>query len=885
MTRWGSQEQDELLGLFTQGDLSFAQRDLAELEAAALRAQSVQMRDIFAQRASGGALNAVDIQQKVLNESSRSEPNAGDPSTGKSGTGQSNTARLNTEQPSTGKPLDLRSLEPRALAGLARVAALQNFEENDTSFAITTLNQVLPKLPRAEQSQTLKLLAELLYEEKRFAELDVLVAEHPRINNFFHAYIGVDAKNPHVRRGADERAWLEGFNRPFVERGLLPVTLDEGHEVPFNRLTVNAGNAPQKNQKPEDDADPSSPMVTVILTSYRPARADILNSARSILNQTWHHLELLIVDDASGPEHREVLAELETLDERVRVIRLDTNGGTYRARNIGMAQARGEFITGQDADDWSHPQRIQAQVAHLINNPHCPGNQVNTINMDEDLSRIRHGYHPFFLSPPSLMLRADIMRELGGYLPARKGADNELRDRAGAFTGHRVEHIAAPLVLMRILPSSLSRADFRPGWQHPARLAFWSAYRNWHRYADPQDLCLSSTDRLPLQIPARLANRPEQPSVLDVVFAVDLSHFSRQAATTLHEIAALRDAGLKIGVMHLEDPGLHAAEPGRFTRAFQQVINSGEITQVLADEDFHQIKLVLVRNPRLLQFLPAGETAFTPDVLAVVENSAVAGSVDDENVGKRREALGNQTEAFFGRKPVWLTSAQYPTFYDTRTGQVPRRGPRNTRPVITRTADILPHYWPQDAELRELLYPSDGSADVRLIGDAAAAASALDLPRLPAEWMVYDPAEISMPAALGSADFFIHFTEADTHSSPGEQAAQAVPEPHDAQLGAGSAADRLPQQDLAILQALAAGCIVILPQRYEPEPGQDGLYGDAALYAEPTQVPELVEKFWHDGELYRQQSQRAASFTPRFNRQDYLALINWLESTGEKEGL
>ena len=51
---------------------------------------------------------------------------------------------------------------------------------------------------------------------------------------------------------------------------------------------------------------------------------------RSIISQTWADLEIVIVDDASGPEHADLFAEAAALDPRARVLTMPRNGGATR---------------------------------------------------------------------------------------------------------------------------------------------------------------------------------------------------------------------------------------------------------------------------------------------------------------------------------------------------------------------------------------------------------------------------------------------------------------------------------------------------------------------------------------------------------------------------
>lgn len=795
------------------------------LERTALRAESVHMREILAHLATAGRCSFSELVQGV---------------------------RL-------GGSLDEVS-DYAAAASLAWVVALQNSEEHDTSVATGLLEQVLPHWDRAEvpDYRYHRLLAELYFEQGDSAALKSLLAEFPGVRRYFHGYIPVDAQNPFVAGSSagssSYERWLSGFNRMFTENGLMPVHLDPGPGEPFNRLRTHEG----------PTAGEQGPRVTVIMTSYKPVRDDIIQSARSILNQTWVDLELLVVDDASPEEYASTLDDLRQLDPRVKLIRLDTNGGTYRARNVALHAATGSFVTGQDADDWSHPQRIETQVKHLLNHPETPGNQVYTVNISSDLVRIRRGYHPFIPSAPTLMVRTEIMRELGGYLPARKAADNELRGRVAAYTGSKVEAIRLPLILMRILPDSLSRADFRPGWQHPARRAFWSAYRTWHRTASRQDLQAGGSEAFPIHVPARFIQPPTESISTDVVLLADLCGYGAVQVSLVDEIRALTKAGLRVGVMHSENAHHLSSGARQYHQPLQEMISAGTITHVLADEEFHRVRLLLVRSPEILQFMPRGSSAFSPERLWVAVQSLPGGNPTTY----LPQTCAQHAEAYFGMRPEWVatsTAAQqrlaehlpiaevrpeiYRAPFDPRPYRAARRRRRSLRPVIGRWAGQLPEDWPAEPSVSDLLWPTDGSAEVRLYGDATNAARIVHGGELPAEWVAFQVGDISRRTYYRSLDFFVHYPSADV----------VAPE-------------------RPVLEALAGGCVVLLP------PSHRRIYGEAALYGEPSEIPDLVHRYWNDGELYGRQSQRAAAFSSESDEQEFAQMVVSAATAGMSSG-
>ena len=104
------------------------------------------------------------------------------------------------------------------------------------------------------------------------------------------------------------------------------------------------------------------PLTSVVIPAYN-AELFIERTLRSALRQTHSNLEVIVVDDGSTDKTR-AIAEAAAMDDRVRIISVP-NGGVAKARNIGIAEANGEFVAFLDADDLWHPTKIELQLAAM----------------------------------------------------------------------------------------------------------------------------------------------------------------------------------------------------------------------------------------------------------------------------------------------------------------------------------------------------------------------------------------------------------------------------------------------------------------------------------------------------------------------------------------
>lgn len=107
-------------------------------------------------------------------------------------------------------------------------------------------------------------------------------------------------------------------------------------------------------------------MISVILSTYNNEKT-IFNCIKSILNQTYQNIELIIVNDCSTDGTRKVIQSFS--DKRIVFLENKKNIGRSSSRNKAIAKAKGEFIAIIDGDDIAVPFRLSLQLRYLKNNP------------------------------------------------------------------------------------------------------------------------------------------------------------------------------------------------------------------------------------------------------------------------------------------------------------------------------------------------------------------------------------------------------------------------------------------------------------------------------------------------------------------------------------
>ncbi len=178
-----------------------------------------------------------------------------------------------------------------------------------------------------------------------------------------------------------------------------------------------------------------APRVSVVMTVFDGERF-LAAAIESILAQTLHELELIVVDDGSRDASLAIAEDFAARDPRVRVAAL-AHVGLAAALNHGLALAVAPLVARMDADDLARPDRLRKQVAFLDAHPAIGvvGGQYDDIDaggrfirhgrLPEEPARIRAAMrHACVVWHPTTMMRRELVLTVGGYRAAFESAED-----------------------------------------------------------------------------------------------------------------------------------------------------------------------------------------------------------------------------------------------------------------------------------------------------------------------------------------------------------------------------------------------------------------------------------------------------------------------------
>lgn len=211
----------------------------------------------------------------------------------------------------------------------------------------------------------------------------------------------------------------------------------------------------------------NKPLVSIIMSVFN-GQEHLKESIDSLLNQTYHNLEIIIVNDGSTDSTREVIRFYN--DKRIVFIDRNENLGLTKSLNEGLALCRGNYIARQDVGDISFRTRIEQQVDFLQDHSEISilGSAIEWFNFNRTLKRFVYNGNPdnvrsrllsFFNPIPhsTLMFRKEVVERLSGYNNYFVLAqDYDFLLRASEI--FKITSLPKPLVKLRFNPSSLTHA-------------------------------------------------------------------------------------------------------------------------------------------------------------------------------------------------------------------------------------------------------------------------------------------------------------------------------------------------------------------------------------------------------------------------------------------
>ncbi len=285
---------------------------------------------------------------------------------------------------------------------------------------------------------------------------------------------------------ADDAAWLAHLNEYVATFGIAPITLEPDGPTRFHRLAT----------VPVPPVE-TGPLVSVIMPAFNAERT-LAKAARSILDQSWRPIELIIIDDASEDGTWAVACDLAAADARVRLLRNPVNVGPYVSKNVALQIARGHYLTGHDADDWAHPQRIERHVAAMrAEAGRVVASTTRMLRMTEagafsSIARISRVCDDGVLRDASIscLVETETLRTVfGGWDCVRFGADSELIGRLARVLGDGFRNYRQLGMLCLDLPESLTNDPLHGISKllgvSETRRAYRAQWEHWQEGVDP----------------------------------------------------------------------------------------------------------------------------------------------------------------------------------------------------------------------------------------------------------------------------------------------------------------------------------------------------------------------------------------------------------------
>lgn len=345
---------------------------------------------------------------------------------------------------------------------------------------------------------------------------------------------------------------------------------------------------------------------------------------------------------------------------------------------------------------------------------------------------------------------------------------------------------------------------------------------------------------------------------VDVAILSDFRLRGGTTASIAEEVRAQSAAGLSTALIHAQS-AVTTTVTG-FSRHIQSVMGLPGV-HIVSPRAELDAALLVIRHPTVIGTSAARFGKISVGQLVIVANHPAIDAegtwhysvrdVDD----KAFEKFGVQPEwapispvvrtSLLAQKQPELNIAEqnWANIFGQEVVTTPRTGFVTERPVIGRHSRPEKEKWPATAHDILAAYPENSHYQVEVLGGASVPEEILG--EVPSAWHVQPFGAEAPSEFLQRIDFWVYMHHPGWREAFGR----------------------------AIMEALAAGCLVVLP-RYLEE-----IFGDAAVYAEPGEVKGLIDQYWMDREAFLQQSRRGQQFAVDHGPGRHLERLRWLGVT------
>ncbi|WP_236939117.1 glycosyltransferase [Evansella clarkii] len=645
---------------------------------------------------------------------------------------------------------------------------------------------------------------------------------------------------------ADKAKWI---NYVYENHGNATVSFGQEQNNDISLYDQMETLTKEVNINKSDDLEATK--VTVIIPVYN-AEETINTALDSIITQTWINLEIIVVDDCSTDNTTDVIRGYTEKDNRITLLSTGKNSGAYTARNIALKKATGEYVTINDADDWSHPEKIETQVRHLQKHKNIIGNFSQQARATEDMVFYRRGKPGIYIfaNMSSFMFRREpVMKKLGYWDSVRFAGDSEFVKRIKQTFGEKsvTEIDTAPLSFQRQSANSLTgdSAFGFPGYFMGARKEYAEAHEIHHAnneslyYPFPQEKRL-----FPVPEPM-LPEREEKKNGrrhFDVIIASEFRLLGGTNMSNVEEIKAQKKLGLRTGLIQMSRYDLNSVT--EVNPKVRELIDGDQVSMVVYGEKV-SCDVLIVRHPPILQEWQK----YIPDVQAknvrvIVNQPPKREYSEGGGTLYEIERCVKHLKEYFGTTGIWhpigpliretlhrhhseelksiqLDKEDWVNIINVQEWKRDKEPEKKSKIRIGRHSRDQYVKWPESKNELLAVYPDSEEYEICVLGGAKSPKEVLG--ELPSNWKVYEFGEIHPRDFLADIDVFVYYTHSEWVEAFGR----------------------------VIFEAMAAGVPVIIP------PGYKELFGDAAVYAEPHEVQIKVKELMSDHEAYKMQAEKA----------------------------